>query len=336
MKRAGFTICTGPDAVLLKDHINRELASCPPPVYGTGGATGRPGAAPAWDQNVFWGEEPLPADFWEKLTLQGLFARPRAIILRQAQNLPADTLKKLSAALAGGSDQIWPFICFEVPFEKGKPKLPAHIGKLKFYEFARQKGWTKDIPALDQKGIRSFAAQEAALQGLALGPGDLERIAPALPPDAGAIRLEMDKLALAAKDGGLPPDALELLNYEPEMDIFAFLQALQGARRPEEVWGQYLKDSAGAGDAGLFGFLWALLREGRLMWQLLAGEQVFLPGHVAASKTSLARTLGYGGLSRIWDAALAADKGVKTGERSPHQAFEMLIADLFRLFRRGV
>lgn len=333
MQRAGFSICTGPDAVLLKDHINRELAAFPPPA-----ASGGLAAAPAqeWEQNVFWGEEPLPADFWEKLTLQGLFAKPRAIILRQAQNLSADTLKKLSAALARGSEQIWPFICFEVPFEKGKPKLPAHVGKLKFYEFAVKKGWSKDIPALDQKGIRAFAAKEAAALGLSLAPGDLERIAPALPPDAGAIRLELGKLALAREGGKLPPDALELLNYEPEMDIFAFLQALQGARRPEEVWGSYLKDSGNASDAGLFGFLWALLREGRLMWQLLAGEQVFLPQHVAAGKLALARSLGYGGLSRIWDAALAADKGVKTGERSPHQAFEILIADLFRLFRRRV
>lgn len=330
MKRSGFTICLGPDSVLAKDYINRELAeSLPPPAPLSG-------AGPAWEQNVFWGEDPLPADFWEKLTLQGLFAKPRAIILRQAQNLSADTLKKLSAALAKGSDTVWPFVCFEVPFEKGKPKLPAHVSKLKFYEFARQKGWAKDIPPLDQKGVYNFAAKEAESLGLRLSPGDLERIAPALPPDAGAIRLELGKLSLAATDGKMPPDALELLNYEPETDIFAFLQTLQGARRPEEVWASYLKDSASASDAGLFGFLWALMRESRLMWQLLAGEQVFLPSHVAAGKTALARTLGYGGLARIWDSALAADKGVKTGERSPHQAFEILIAELFKLFRLGV
>lgn len=329
MQRTGFNICIGPDAVLLRDHINRELAASPPP----SGSAGDAGTAD-WERNVFWGEDPLPADFWEKLTLQGLFARPRAIILRQAQNLAADTLKKLSAALARGSEQIWPFVCFEVPFEKGKPKLPAHIAKLKFYEFAARQGWIKTIPALDQKGVRAFTLQEAARLGLRFAPGELELLAPALPPDAGAIRLELDKLALAAQDGRLPPDALDLLNFEPEMDVFAFLQALQGARRPEEVWARHLKDSGNASDAGLFGFLWALLREGRLMWQILAGEPVFLPGHVAAGKSALARSLGYGGLARIWDAALAADKGVKTGERSPHQAFEILIADLFRLFKR--
>lgn len=331
MNRAGFIICIGPDSVLLKDHIERELASSPP------ASSGMPGGAPgAWEKSVFWGEEPLPADFWEKLTLQGLFSEPRAVILRHAQNLSAETLKKLSAALAKGSELVWPFICFESPFEKGKPKLAAHIGKLKFYEFARQKGWAKELPPLDQKGIRAFAAKEAEKLGLKLGQGDLERLVPALPPDAGAIRLELGKLSLAAVDGQLPSDALELLNFEPETDIFAFLQALQGARRPEDVWAQYFKESANNSDASLFGFLWALLREGRIMWQLLAGEQVFLPGHVAAAKTSLARSLGYGGLSRIWDAALAADKGVKTGERSPHQAFEILIADLFSLFKRKV
>lgn len=333
MKRPGFTICIGPDSVLLKDCIDRELGAFPPPASGSGMTGAQP---PNWEKSVFWGEEPLPADFWEKLTLQGLFSRPRAIILRHAQNITADSLKKISAALARGSEQTWPFICFEVPFEKGKPKIPAHVAKLKFYEFARKNGWAKDIPALDQRGIAAFAAKEAARLGLQLSPGEVERLAHALPPDAGAIRLELGKIALASTDGKLPPDAFDLLNFEPEMDIFAFLQALQGARKPEDVWGQYLKDSENSSDAGLFGFLWALLREGRLMWQLLAGEQVYLPGNVAASKGALARTLGYGGLARIWDMALAADKGVKTGERSPHQAFEILIADLFRLFRRKV
>lgn len=330
MSRPGFNICVGPDSVLLKDYIDGELKAFPPEA----GALGLASSWPIWQKNTFWGEEPLPAYFWEKLTLQGLFEQPHAIILRQAQNLSADTLKKLSAELARGSSQVWPFICLEVPYEKGKAKIPAHILKLKFYEFASKNGWLKEIPPLDQRGIRSFASAEAKRLGLVLGTGDLERIAPALPPDAGGIRLEMGKLALASPDGKLPVDALELLNFEQEMDIFAFLQALQGARHPEEVWGQYLKDSANTSDAGLFGFLWALLREGRIMWQLLAGEQVFLPGHMAASKTAFTRSLGYGGLSRIWDAALAADKGVKTGERSAHQAFEILIADLFRLFRR--
>lgn len=333
MNRAGFSICIGPDSVLLRDQIERELGASPPP------ATGMMSAAQDWERCVFWGEEPLPADFWDKLTLQGLFSVPRAVILRQAQNLSADTLKKLSTSLSRGSDMVWPFICFEVPYEKGKPKLAAHIAKLKFYEFAKQKGWVKEVPPLDQRGIRAFVAKEAEEFGLKLSPAELDRLAPALPPEAGAIRLELGKLSLAAppsSGGKLPPDAFELLNFEPETDIFAFLQALQGARRPEDVWAQYFKESAGSSDAGLFGFLWALLREGRIMWQLLAGEQVFLPGHVIASKTALARSLGYGGLARIWDAALAADKGVKTGERSPHQAFEILIADLFRLFKRKV
>lgn len=327
MKRSGFCILIGPDSILLRDFIERELAAHAPPASGSG-------APASWEKCVFWGEEPLPQDFWEKLTLQGLFARPRAVILRQANNLHADTLKKLSAALARGSEQIWPFICLEVPFEKGKAKLPAHLSKLKFYEFAQKNGWTKEIPPLAPKDVRAWAGQEAQRLGLRLKPGELERIAPALPPDAGAIRLEMEKLALAAApDGTLPPQALELLDFKPDLDVFAFLQGLQGARRPEDVWAQYFKDSAGESDAGLFGFLWALLREARIMWQLLSGEPVHLPDFVKGGKLALARNLGYPGLARIWDAALAADKGVKTGERGPQQAFEILVAELFRLFR---
>jgi DNA polymerase-3 subunit delta len=49
----------------------------------------------------------------------------------------------------------------------------------------------------------------------------------------------------------------------------------------------------------------------------------------------LAQSLGAARLARIWDLALQADKGIKSGERSPEQAFEILTAGLFLLFRGG-
>lgn len=334
--RPGFNICLGPDSVLLKEHIGTLLAAHRPTVAEAGGL---PGLAPSdsgehpWEQHVFWGDEPLGAAFWEKLTLQGLFAQPRAVILRNAQNVPADGLKKVSAALGSINEQIWPFLCFEVEYERGKIKLPAHIGKLQCVQFAQKQGWYKEIPPLAPRDVKAFARDEAARQGLKLNPENLEAITRLLPPDAGAIRLELQKIALACPDGALTPEALSMLDYQADIDIFAFLQELQSGRNPAAVWGQYMKDHAASADSGLFSFIAMLLREGRILWQLLAGEQVFLPPQVISVKTVLARNLGFGGLSRIWDLALQADKGVKTGERNPQQAFERLLADLFRLFK---
>lgn len=322
MSKPGFNICVGPDPILLKDYIEEQARAWPP------------GPGQKWERYTFWGEEPLPADFWEKLTLQGLFQQPKLIILRKANELSADTLKKISAALGRADSQTWPFICFENEFEKGKAKIAAHVLKLKFFTFAKEKNWYREIPPLARDAKRAFVQKEAATLGLKLDPMDMERLLPALPQDAGAIRLELGKVALAADAGGkLTPEALSMLNFEPEMDIFAFLSALQSGKRPEEVWAQFSKGSD-ASDAGLFSFLAMLLREGRILWQLLAGEPVFIPSHQQGNKTALARSLGYGGLSRIWDLALRAEKGVKTGERNPRQAFELLLADLFRLFNR--
>ncbi|MDR2892153.1 MAG: DNA polymerase III subunit delta [Deltaproteobacteria bacterium] len=324
MSKPGFNILAGPDSVLLREHIDSLLLAHAPEAGKNQVKT--------WERHFFWGDEPL-TPFWEKLTLQGLFAEPRVVVLRNAQNLPAAELKKISAALGSVNQQIWPFICFEVEMEKGKAKLPAAAAKLQCLDFARKQGWYSEIPGLDPRSIKSFAAREAKRLELYLSPQDLESVSQYLPPDAGAIRLEMEKLALACPQNTLTPEALAMLEQREDMDIFSFLQGLQNSANPAGVWGKFMKDNLASSDSGLFSFLAMLLREARILWQLKAGENVFLPPRVIQDKTRLAGTLGYGGLARIWDLALQADKGVKTGERSPQQAFERIIAELFTLFR---
>lgn len=320
MQHPGFNICTGPDPVLLKDYIEDQLARHP----AENGLER--------ERHVFWGDEGLGDLFWEKLTLQGLFARPRAIILRNAQNIPADSLKVLSRTLGGVGQEAWLFVCLEVEREKNKFKVPAHIAKLRFYTFAEEKGWLKEIPALDHKGVKAFALKEAARLGLTVPPALADQLCSALPPDAGAIKLEMEKIALASPDGRVDAGVLGLLDYKEDINIFAFLQNLQSGSNPAQVWSKFMSDNEASSDSGLFSFIAMLLREARIMWQLLAGEPAALPPYVIQSKTALARRMGHGGLARIWELALTADKGVKTGEQSPQQAFERLIADLFRLF----
>jgi DNA polymerase-3 subunit delta len=328
MSRPGFNICLGPDSVLLREHIDALLAA-----HAPGPA---PGGALFWEKSIFWGDEPLEDRFWEKLTRQSLFDQFRAVILRQAQSKileQSGELKKISAALGRGSERIWPFICFEVPYEKGKIKIPPFVLKLQCVSFAQKQGWYKEIPPLDSRSLKKFAAKEALALGLKLSSEDIKTLSSFMPPDAGAIKLAMAKVALACPEKSLTKEALSMFEPLREMDVFAFLQGLQSGRNPEAVWGQFMQDQISLDDAGLFAFLSMLQREARILWQLLSGEPVALPSFLIQNKTSLAKNMGFGKLARIWDFALLADKGVKSGEHSAKQAFEMLIAELFQLFK---
>ncbi|MDR2051732.1 MAG: DNA polymerase III subunit delta [Deltaproteobacteria bacterium] len=323
--RPGFSLCISQDSTLLKDYMAEQLAAWPP----------APGLS--WERWVFWAErkKDLDNDFWSKLTMQSLFRRPRAILLRQAQLLEAGILKEISSALGRANPEVWLFLCLETEFERGKPKLAAHITRLQCYVFARKKGWIREIPPLDARAKKLFIQKEASGLGLRLKAEELNQLLLALPQDAGAMRLELAKLSLASDSAGaLAPEALRLLEAEPDMDIFAFLKGLQSGRSPERVWARFHKNMLRKENNSLFAFLGLLLREGRALWQILAGEATpGLPDYVRADKESLARSLDFGGLARIWDLALRAHKGVLSGEYDEQQAFELLLADLFQLFR---
>ncbi len=329
MTRPGFTICLCPDGRLMRDQVDALIVAYPPVPAEAGLG---PVTEQSWERHAFWGDDPLPPAFWEALTLGGLFSTPKALIVHNAQNLPLETWKRLSAALAQARDHAWPLFCLRVDFERGKPKLAAHVAKLPCFAFAEKKGWLWSSPGLDARGQAAFVRAEAKRLALSLPPATLETLCRRLPLDAASIGTEMAKLALAAgPDGALPPSALDLVEHEPDLDIFALLRVLQSGQNPAAAWRQILVSQQGS-DSLTFSFLAMLSREARQLWQLLAQEPVRLPPQVLAAKENLARTLGHRGIARIWRLALEADKGVKSGERNPDQALERLIADLFVLF----
>jgi DNA polymerase-3 subunit delta len=220
-----------------------------------------------------------------------------------------------------------------VAFEKGKAKLPAHIANLGCLAFAEKKGWLWSSPGLDEGGKTRFAAEEAKRRDLSFAPGALEALAACLPPDAAAIGAEMDKLALAAPANGvLEASHAAILGREIEPDVFSLLRNLQSGRGGLKVWEQALASGQGS-DSMAFAFLATLAREARQLWQLRLGEPVRLPPQVLSAKTTLARSLGLAGIAKLWHLALEADKGVKTGERSPDQALDSLLSSLSLLFQ---
>lgn len=324
MTRPGFTICICPDATLIAMEIKRALAASPP-----GGSL-----AATWERHAYWGDESLPDAFWEHLTLQGLFSTPKAVIVHNAQNLQVDSWKKISAALSTPNSETWPFFCLTVAFERGKPKLPAHLAKLACFAFAEKKGWLWTSPGLDERNKITFIQAEAKKHGLTFAPGAAEAVAARLPLNATTIATEMDKLALAAPASSvLGPEAAEILDREVDVDVFSLLRNLQGGKNTLAVWEQTIAAERG-GDALTFSFLATLTREARQLWQISQGESVRLPPQVLTAKTALARSLGLAGIAKIWHLALEADKGVKTGERAPDQALEHLLSSLALLFAR--
>ncbi len=321
MSRPDFSVCVCPDSHLLGLHIDKMLQAH--------------SQAGQWKRFIFWGDEALPNTFWEHLTLQSLFATPKALIIRNAQNITADGLRQLSEAiLRNTSKSLWPIFCFEVPFEKGRPKLAPHIPKIPFFAHAEAHKFVDYLEGLTPQNFSSFIQEQATRLNLKLSSAETSKLSAILPLNAMQTSTELAKLALCTdKTGQLQIRIEEAISHTPELGIFELLSSIQQNKGAPAVWRRIIEDQI-QGENMVFAFNAILLREARQLWQILAGEPVYLPSHVASAKRNLAKTLGFAGIAKIWEHARKADKGVKTGSHSPNQAFEILVADIFTLFAK--
>ena len=344
MPRPGFLFCISPDSSLIKEQVERLAAEFPPGhAVNNGGMlefSALGAQAPGWTRKVFWGDSNLDNDFWECLGMQNLFGSGTLILLRNAQALPAEIWKKLSIALGQANPAVWVILCLEVEFERGKPKIPAHISRLKAYEFARKQSWIWQNPGLDKAGVmQDYIREQAGKIGLKIPPLLLPELAELLPPDATAVKLELEKLNLLmhneSGESELKREHLALIGERAGADIYQVLRALQNNQNLTTVWAMVLASETGsANDRMLFGFLGALVREARILWQLLFSENVYVPPGALNEKKALARKLGVRKLAELWELALEAEKGVKSGEVSEEQALEYLMAELSLLFAK--
>lgn len=332
MSRPGFYFLACPDSELLKERINALISEHAQDM----------GPKPA--RRVFWaddkvGETALTPTFWQELTQQSLMAEPRVLVVRRANLLLTKDWDDLSPALARFNDQAWPLFCLEGEFDKRGPKVPKALSKQKFWTFAQKKGWLWQSPGLDPKAVRGHVQAWAKKTGATFAPGALEILLAVLPSQATPLARELEKLELAyAGKGAIGPEAAELVAHVPDMNIFSFIDALQQGTAPVAVWRQILVSHA-SGQAMLFPFLGMLLREARILWQLCYSDPTLrLPGFIKNKKQPLARRLGPERISRLFELALEAELGVKSGERKPDQAMELLVAGLvetFSSFRPG-
>ena len=313
----GFFFCICPDAGLIKACIDERFnpnTEC--------------------RTSVFWADEGLDQKFWNALGLVSMDNRTQLLIVRSAHLLSAATWKALSSSLSVPHAGVLPVLCLECPWEKNKPKLPAAVAKLKCLSCAYEKQWVWSSPGLDKRSLKNFVQQELRRRGLRAENSMAAYLAEITLPDATAVKNLLDQLALAsAEDGVLSWDMLrQMAACTPEAVIFDLVRCLEQGNAAG-AW-KMLKSSGDGGESFLFPLLSLMAREARTLWQICAGEQVYLPGFLESEKKSLARRLGFEGVAAIFEAIAHTENAVKSGERQPLPALEGLLASLVKLFQK--
>lgn len=327
LRDAGFFFLVCPDVGLLQEELSRVTTAL-------GGAS--------FDKIIHRGDnDEFPGRFWDDIGMPNLLGNRKVIVLRRAEAQNVEFWKALVPRLAGFNDACRLVICMEGDWTKGnwnspsKPKLPAVLTKQKYWKVAEKKGWIWTSPGLDARSLAAFAENILRDRGISIQKSMATRLAQVLPEDASATKRELEKLALWVGPGNeLKPDDLRVVSHTAETDFYAFMNAAITGTNLPQVWKVvFAEREAASGDGVFFRFLFGLQREARMLWQLAVGEgqAVRLPPKVKQAKESMARRLGTQGLARLWDLILEAEMGVKTGNRSPEQAFEALAAGLSTL-----
>ena len=309
MDRPGFFFCICPDHGLTRAHIEEKLLS----------------RSPEEKARVFWGDEGLDARFWNALNLVSLDSSFHVLILRQAHLLKADEWRALSHALGTPHSSTLPVICLEGPWDKGKPRIPAHIAKSKCLEFAQLRKWTWASPGLDKNSLRPYLQAVLRSRGLSAGSDVLAFLAEIAIPDAFAVQTLADQLELAAQDGRVTREIIRgMAGFAREALIFDVVRHMEQGREAL-AWKALL--SIGDGDEDLlFPLLGLMARDARLLWQLHAGEQAYVPRFLEDEKRELSGRLGFDGIARILDAIVDAEKSVKCGDLKPRLAMAHFVS----------
>ena len=319
MSRPGFSFLFCPDPELLRERMLQELCS----------------HLSDWRRRTFWADEELPRAYWDTYNQRSLSGQTTALVLRNCEKLTSATWQSVNSLLKRYRSHVWPFFCIESEWSGKNPSVPAALAKQKCWGLAQNRGWVWSSSGLDQQGLRSYIQEWARQRGISLGSGFLRRAMQVLPLDAGMVRRELDKLELWARDSGeLTEEDADCLSVEPEMDVFQLLRSLQRGERLA-VWKDIIQGRMGTDSAAFLPFLHLLLREARILWQLLFGEEVRLPSWVKREKLQLARSMGPKRLSELWSHVLEAEVGLKSGEWSQTQALDILIFNLERSFSGG-
>ncbi len=314
----GFYFCICPDIFLSKQHIENMLLSFPT----------------SWQTNLekhtFWPDEVDSNLFWNTLTLQSLTASPKLIFIRQANEILAEQWKKISKTLGTPRSEILPIFFLENAFEKSSPKIPAHLSKLKCYEFAKKKEWFYSDAGITDKNINIYFKKELQKVNLQMENEVFQKLCENLIYDAYFIQSLIAQLTLLSENGKITSSVFSHLKaFTPEMKIFDLINSMERANFTE-VWNK-LNQEDDKGESYLFNLLAILASNARKLWNICAGNtsQIY-PG--SNYKISQAKKLGFQGVSEIFQMIFEADLAVKSGQKSQLQALETLITSYTNLF----
>ncbi|WP_207261770.1 DNA polymerase III subunit delta [Desulfovibrio sp. Huiquan2017] len=315
-----FLVC--PDPQLIKGEVDQRLKQ-----------SGQDG----WETKPFWGDDddPLPPGFWTDLTIKSLFPQPKALVVRRAHALKADQWDKLDASVRGLSADIYPIFCLEGEWKGKKAPIPPALSRRQLYKKAREEGWVWESAGLDQRSLTDFVKAWAAKAGLTFEPGAGQALTQALPTDAVAARLELDKMELAAGDDKVVrKEHVALVAPTGEMPFFDLMDALGRPGAEASVWKRVIDDHAkSAKDQMLFNLIGFLAGQARMYWLLAHGGKAAGSPYMLKKKAPVAQRLGARGIARMIDLAMEAELSLKTGERKYEEALDMLMAGLIDLFR---
>ncbi|MDR2573068.1 MAG: DNA polymerase III subunit delta [Desulfovibrio sp.] len=322
--RPGFSFLICPDSLLLKSRLEAQTAEFFP--------LDKP-----WERHVHWGDEEPGKAFWDQLTLQDMFGKPRAVIVRQAQQWPAAVWKLLSKILARPSPLCLPFFCLEAS-DKGKPKIPTHIAKLPCFEFAGKQGWIWRQDGLNERGVKRHVQLRAKELRLRFQPDALDQFCACLPPEALVIENELRKLVLLSRageasgaDGVISAAMTVLCASGAECNIFALLRHIEAGDLPsalrEAARNQENEESL------FFPLLTLLAKNMRILWRLKSGERVQLFPSEADARERLADRLDFSTLAQCVGLIMDAEWQVKSGRCEVEQSLNFLLAELTNAFR---
>ncbi len=322
MEVPGFYFCVCPDMYLTKRYIDEFLTS-----LGN--------VHSLWQNNVecltFWPDELEDSRFWNALTMQTFSANAKCIIIRQAHTILAQDWKKISQSLASARSGILPIFSMEGAWEKNAPKIPAHITKLKCFEFAKSKNWYYSNIGINEKNIQAFVGQEAKKLDLQLDKNTLVTLCESAIPDAYFIHNLLLQLSLYAEHGKVDSSVLaQITAYTSEMQIFNLINDMENARLGS-IWKRLsLEDDKG--ESYLFPLLALLSKEARTLWQLCAGESPYIFPTKKEMKLRQAKKLGFCGVSKIFQLIFESDFAVKSGKNNPLQVLENFIVSYAEIF----
>lgn len=322
MSRPKYVFLVCPDPELIKIHIRERLDS-----------SGQQG----WENKTFWGDDddPLPSSFWTDLTIKSLFPQPKALIVRRAHALKADQWDKLDAGVKGLSSEVFPIFCLEGQWKTKKAPIPATLSRRNLFKKAKKDGWIWESQGLDQRSLGDFVRDWAATNNLTFEPGADRALIQALPTDAVASRLELDKIELAAGDEKVVTrDHIDLIAEVGEMAFFELMDALGQPGAEAAVWKRVIGDhSKAAKDQMLFNLIGFLASQARMYGQIVSGEKVNGNPYVIKRKAPIAKRLGLAGVAKMIDLSLEAEYSIKSGERKYEEVMDILVAGLIDLFQ---